>query len=410
MITPFKDGRMELSMKKANVLDQAALKLVNLTEIFHMIYDLFPISRADLAKKSGMSPTSITRFVNGLLELNLITEAPAEVKKVGRTATLLKINDSAFYSVGIDIDSSYINVSILNFLKQNIINKRIRTDISSKFEDLLDRAYELYLQALKESKLLESNIKGIGLSVPCIITGPELIKLDLQIQFGESNLYDLLAEKFHMDNIVIENDCNAALTGQCVLHPEYNEQSVSCLAVGSGIGSAFSYRGSIITSPERSVFSEIGHTVIDPKGMLCACGNRGCLETYISKGNLIRRAQEHDPSIILFEEIHSAWVKEMKWARDLINDACTYSKIAINNLACVYNPDVVLVCGSNIDDYWDMFHEICEGPQLLFAPFRNKLKIIPFFDMSQSSIIGVSKVVQDRFVKQLLKQCVSNNL
>ncbi len=190
-------------MKKANVLDQAALKLVNLTEIFNMIYELFPISRADLAKRSGMSPTSITRFVNSLLEQNIITEAPAEVKKVGRTATLLKINDSAFYSVGIDIDSSYINVSILNFLKQNIINKRVRTDTSSKFEDLLDKAYELYLQALKESKISESNIKGIGLSVPCIITGPEFIKLDLQIQFGDNNMYDLLAENFHLYNLVI---------------------------------------------------------------------------------------------------------------------------------------------------------------------------------------------------------------
>ena len=95
------------------IQDQADMKLRNLLSIFNLLYDNAPISRADLAKLSGMSPTSITRFTNDIMKANLILEAPSKEKKVGRTATLLTINKDAFYSVGINIDSTYIHVSIL---------------------------------------------------------------------------------------------------------------------------------------------------------------------------------------------------------------------------------------------------------------------------------------------------------
>lgn len=77
--------------------------------------------------------------------------------------------------------------------------------------------------------------------------------------------------------------------------------------------------------------------------------------------------------------------------------------MAINNLACVYNPELVIIGGESIDHYWDMFQEIMEDPQILFAPFRGRLKIVPFYKMYQSSIIGVSCQVQEQHLNALLK-------
>ena len=77
--------------------------------------------------------------------------------------------------------------------------------------------------------------------------------------------------------------------------------------------------------------------------------------------------------------------------------------MAINNLACMYNPDLILVGGESIDLYWDMFQGLMDEPLPLFAPFRNRLQITPFFKMYQSSIIGVSGQVQDQHLRMLLK-------
>lgn len=384
--------------------DQTDMKLANLITIFNMLYDKTPVSRADLAKISGMSPTSITRFVNSMLKVNLIRETPSDEKKVGRTATLLNINESAFYSVGINIDSTYIHVSILNFRKRIIADEYIKTDTSSpSIRQVLDMAYELYQKALKVSGIEPGSICGIGVSVVGTMNDSDTLLITPQLKWRDLNLREAIAEKFHMENVIVENDCDSALIGQCVLHPEYKEKAVACICLGSGVGSSISYQGALLSPPGKNSFSEIGHTIVEPGGMLCDCGNYGCLQTFIAEEALIKRAQKFNPDITLLEEIHSAWVKHIPWARDLIADACIYVKVAINNLACVYNPDLILIGGESVDQYWDMFEEIEKTPLPLFYPFRDKLTVSHFYKKYQCSIIGVSQHVQDIYLKELLQ-------
>ena len=392
-------------MKKGLTKAQADMKLANLTTIFNILYDKTPISRADLAKISGMSPTSITRFVTSMLSVNLLRETPAEEKKVGRTAAWLAINPDAFYSVGINIDSGYIHVALLNFRKQIIADEYTRITIASPtMEQILDIAYDLYLSTLNQTAVTPDRICGIGVSVVGVMNDSEILEFTPQLKWKGINIRRAVIEKFCFENVVVENDCNSSLVGQLVLHPEYKEKSVACICLGSGVGSAFWCQGSLFTRPGRVSFSEIGHTLVEPDGMLCDCGNRGCLQTFIAEEALIKRAQAHEPSITLLEEIHQAWLSEIPWARELIAQACSYIKIGINNLACVYNPDIILIGGESVDDYWDMFYGIMEGPQPLFYPFKDKLTILPFSKKYQSSIIGVSCQVQEIYLQQLLRE------
>ena len=391
-------------MRKGLTQDQTDMKLANLNTIFNMLYDKTPISRADLAKVSGMSPTSITRFVNIMQKVNLLRETPSSEKKVGRTATLLDINESTFYSAGINIDSTYIHVSLLNFRKRIVADRYLKIGASSPSVDqVLDITYRLYQETLKDSGIEPEQICGIGVSVTGVMDDSDTLLITSQLKWRDVNLRRAVAEKFRMENVLVENDCDSALIGQCVLHPEYKEKAVACICIGTGVGSAISYQGSLLSPPGRNPFSEIGHTTVEPGGMLCGCGNRGCLQTFIAEEYLIRRAQKYNPDILLLEEIHSAWVKGAAWARNLISEACTYVKAAINNMACVYNPDIVLICGESVDQYWDMFEEIIKEPLPLFYPFHGRLTVQHFYKKYQSSIIGVSQHVQDVHLKKLLK-------
>lgn len=389
---------------KVLIQDQTDMKLTNLMTIFNLLYNQAPISRADLAKMSGMSPTSITRFVNNMLAANLVIESPSDEKKVGRTATMLTINESAFYSAGINIDSTHIHVSILNFRKEVISDRYVQAHLTTPTLDyVLDIAYELYLKALAQVSLQPSQICGIGMSVIGIMKNPETLEFTPQLNWRELDISPAVREKFNIENVVIENDCNSALIGQLALHPEYKDTTVACLCMGTGVGSAVTYNGALLTRPGRISYSEIGHTLVEPGGMLCACGNHGCLQTFIAENALIERAQKHDPSVTQLDDIHDAWVKEIPWARELITTACTYAKVAINNIACLYNPDIILVGGNSIDSYWDMFEAIFQDRDFYFEPFKQSLKIVPFFKIYQSSILGVSQQVQDRYLRKLLE-------
>lgn len=137
--------------------------------------------------------------------------------------------------------------------------------------------------------------------------------------------------------------------------------------------------------------------------MQCVCGNRGCLQTFLAEDHLITRAQKFDPSVSTLDDIHEAWKNEIPWARKLIDTACTYIKVAINNLACLYNPEIILVGGNTIDTYWDMFGGALQDRDCYFEPFKDSLQVIPFFKIHQSSILGVTQQVQDYHLKKLLE-------
>ena len=389
-----------------NVLtqDQTNMKLSNLTTIFHLLYDHAPISRADLAKLSGMSPTSITRFVNNMQAVNLISETLSTQKKVGRTATMLDINKDAILSVGINIDASYTHVSILNFRQEFIANryKRIE-DGAPSLEYVLDLAYTLYRQALEDAGLTDDQICGIGVSITGPISRSAILEFTPQLKWKGINIREALQKRFQHECVIVENDCNSSLLGQCVLHPEYKKYDVACLLIGSGVGSSVTYRGALFTQPTGISFSEIGHTTIDPNGMVCDCGNRGCLQTFIAEKSLLLRAQESDPSIRTMDQLYRAWNNGVPWARALLRQACAYGRIAINNVACMYNPQIVLIGGTSIDHYWDMFAEMVTTPPTFFEPLKGNVQIIPFFKVHRSSILGVSQQVQERYLNTLLE-------
>lgn len=389
-----------------NVLtqDQTNMKLANLTTIFRLLYDHAPISRADLAKLSGMSPTSITRFVTNMQSQNLVYETPSTEKKVGRTAIMLDVNRSAIFSVGLSIDATHIHVSVLNFRQEFVADRYQPIDVDSpSLEYVLDIAYNLYLMALEDANLTPSQICGIGVSVTGPISQSSTLEFTPQMKWKGINIRKAIQSRFQIDTVIVENDCNSSLLGQCVLHPEYKKYDVALVCVGSGVGSSIAYRGTLLTQPSGISFSEIGHTTVDPDGMICDCGNRGCLQTYLAEKSLILRAQKFSASIRTMDDLYQAWNAGIPWARDLLRLASTYGRIAINNVACVYNPQIILVCGTSIDNYWDMFAEMITTPPSFFEPLKGKIKIIPFFRMYQSSILGVSHQVQEYHLNKLLE-------
>jgi glucokinase len=91
--------------------------------------------------------------------------------------------------------------------------------------------------------------------------------------------------------VLIENDANLAAYGEFVCGAAQGRANVIYIAVGTGIGAGLIcdgklYRGSL------GFAGEFGHTTVDPEGLPCACGNRGCLETIASGPNIVRRARE----------------------------------------------------------------------------------------------------------------------
>lgn len=116
-------------LQKRSAQNQSNIKANNCKLVLNMIRDNLKadISRADIAKSTGMSATSITRITDFLMESGLIRQAETITNgTVGRNGIRLQVVADAVMTLGISIDSDYIDLCILNFADQFIANKKIK--------------------------------------------------------------------------------------------------------------------------------------------------------------------------------------------------------------------------------------------------------------------------------------------
>jgi len=130
-------------------------------------------------------------------------------------------------------------------------------------------------------------LKGIGIGAPNAnyYTGSVVDPPNLGWR-GSVNLAELFREYFNLP-VAVTNDANAAAIGEMEFGAARGMRHFMVITLGTGVGSGIVVNGEVLYGSD-GLAGEIGHTVVDPNGRWCACGKRGCLETYASAGGLCR--------------------------------------------------------------------------------------------------------------------------
>jgi N-acetylglucosamine repressor len=171
--------------------------------------------------------------------------------------------------------------------------------------------------------------------------------------------------------IFIDNDQKAKALAE-VSFTSVQSNSTLFIGIGSGVGSVLVVNGTVFRGGSNSA-GEIGHTTIDPNGILCECGRRGCLQTYIAEWALIQEANKIRP-IQDMEELMKASETE-SWAINILNRAAMYCGMMISNAVCMYNPDMIILGGSMIDRFpqlVEIIEEQCN--QFVWEPYEELSK------------------------------------
>lgn len=305
------------------------------------IIDHKNISRAELSSLTGLNKASVSSITKTLLEDNLISETgigPAS-NQGGRKPIMLQFNPQAATIVSIDLGVDYIK-GILTYLDgaeiQYIERKRLTVNANSVLaivEEMID--------SLKKDHTNKFN-KIIGMSI-----GIHGVVQENQINFTpyyDLDTIDLYQElkKNHDFPIFIENEANLAALGEYTFS-DYAENIVS-LSIHSGIGAGIVKSG-ILQKGKHGEAGEIGHSILFPSGEICPCGNKGCLERYASSSVLynlvsnIKNIPFVDSSVI-------AEVSQDIDVNKLLQKNAYFLSIGINNIATIYDPEIVIINSS----------------------------------------------------------------
>lgn len=332
---------------------------INQTLFLHLIREQQPISRADIAKQTGLRAGTVSAIVSRLIKGGLVYEGTEGRSSGGRPPKNLYINAESYYVMAVDIGvlDTVFAVSDFNgrILQQNTISTEGRPE---KFlNDLSDAVDELI-----RSKYSHARFAAVGVSVPGLIdreTGN--VEVSPNLEWTSVPVRQVLQDRLGLP-VFVENDANAAAFSEFWYGPlqEAKVRTLLFVLVVEGLGTGLIINGELHVG-SRHGLGGFGHMSIDPNGELCSCGRRGCWETFASERATVERyhrvtAKQGLPFVDLRELIALAY-KDDEMALESLKITAEYLGEGISNLAHGIYPETVVI-GGNITAAWSIIEPI----------------------------------------------------
>lgn len=286
--------------KKAR--NSSYMKFANRQSILNIIRKN-TVSRAELARRTGLTRAAITLIIDELINNEIVKETGISESKYGRKPMLLEINPNRYYAIGLNISRYSCNIGIVN-IKGNVLEKRkINLSGCKNAMKALNSITKEIENLIGDSKINNDRILGIGVSSPGpldIYAGTILNPPNFRMWHNVNIVEELERElKF---KVSLENISSARALAEKDYGKGVEFNSFMLMVVDEGIGAGIIINNKLYHGV-GGYGSEVGHTSININGRHCSCGNRGCLETYASVPNILKEVNKDDKNVSSWNEI-----------------------------------------------------------------------------------------------------------
>jgi predicted NBD/HSP70 family sugar kinase len=350
-----------------SMVNQQSIKQFNTNKILKLLTSAEMISRAELAKQTGLNKATVSKITDELLNENLIIDLGYGMSSGGRKPKLLKFNPDAKYIVGIKIGGSDIYFTVMNMKLEDVFTQRIEIDnndtkiIAKLLKDSFNHAVQILNIDIKD-------IIEVAVAVPATVDITGMIIHAPNIGWKNIDLSEEFKDVFQGLPINTFNEANAGALG--ALHHVENPENKNLVYVSAGIGigtgiiiSGNLYRG------KMGLAGEFGHNVIVENGRQCHCGRKGCWETYASEKafyeSLERKGLKIEKNINrVLEELNN----NNAIALEAIKELSSYMNTGLENVARALSPDCIIIGNKlrHLKDYLNIYDEI-QGSKILFV-------------------------------------------
>ena len=333
------------------------MKDINLKFLLKEIYYSKGIDRASLAKKTQLSPATVTNLVAELKEQNKIKEVGNAVSTGGRKPILLAINPDYMYVIGIKIGYRYINF-MLTDLNGNVksVEQKAYDEISTQLIiEELNKRWQLW------KKEYDMEILGIGVAVSGVVDSINGTVINSYLlQWQNVKLADSLKKAFAVD-VQLLNDVDSFALAQMWKGEAYRYKSAAFLTLGVGIGGSIILKGTLLST--YGAVTEFGHITVREEGIKCNCGSKGCLEAEASfkalaeKINLATSSEKLKKAFQTMTDAESAEIDFLKLALKtdpraanvVFKEYAMLVGIALKDIINIFRPDYFLIGGEAME-------------------------------------------------------------
>jgi N-acetylglucosamine repressor len=336
-------------------IDSRVAGELNRTLVFDLLRSRQVVSRVGLARETGLSKATISQIIDEFIADGFVeTIGPGESEK-GRRPVMLRFAARSRAAVGVELGDTSCRATLtdLNGDPHRFVSAPVR---ARSADDAIATAVSLVDELSGE--LDPGRLVGIGVGTPGLVDSHQgAIKMAPDLGWRDVPVGPVLADRFRVP-VAVVNRAKAAAVGEAWSGAGEDADNLIYVSVSTGISAGIVidqrlYRGVSMSE------GELGHVTVDPDGPLCACGNRGCLQTVAAGPAILARVRERlrlgpgasdgalgraPIDLLSLEDVAAA--TENAIVQSVLDEAAECLGIALANLVNTLNPGMVILGGS----------------------------------------------------------------
>ena len=397
--------------------DKSVVNTINKRNILDIVRNTTQISRVELAQQTNLSLPTVMKLVDEFIAKDLILDAGNGVSTGGKPPKLLQFNYQAHYIIGVDINNSSIDVVLMD-MAANVICDQIR-DVGEKYSAryVIQHVITLIETVFQLSGVCKEKVLGIGIGIEGMIDNhTAAVRQMPALGWKDINVTRPIYEHFKLP-VVVDNDTRAMAMGEKLVGIACGIENFICVNVRYNVDAALVLNGSLYYGTGFSA-GEVGHMTVDKNGIPCDCGRRGCLNTVATPRAIEREARAaaaglkkgQVTQILDMVYGHLDWINLYTLIDatengdplgiSIMRRAADYVGMAIMNIVCMFNPQMVIVEG-----------KLMRNSQVFMQELQDKLekekKYLPnsAFALELASLgkhlcaIGAAAFILNRFIE-----------
>ena len=347
---------------------------VNRQRLLEAVRRSGPISRADLAKATRLSPPTVSALVEDLLhEVGLMHEVGMGTSRGGRPPVLLQFNGEFGYLVGVDVGSRTLRVALADLQGKVLARRQVPTDPAGGIA-IVDQLCAVVREVFATTRRDPAKLYAVGVGAPGMtdVHAGRVIRAVNLAGWVDLPLRDLVEARLGAP-VRVDNDANMAALGERWQGSARRVSDFVFLALGAGIGAGVVVGGRLHRG-HHWYAGEISHMNLDMREWQADFGDRGYLESHVGAA-AIAESQHADAATI----ITAARAGDAR-AMAVIDQLAVYLGTAVANIVAVLDPALVVFGGG-----------LSHAGDLLIEPVRRVVaRIVP-----NMPAIGISSLGDD---------------
>lgn len=322
---------------------------MNRSIVLNVIREDGPLSKADVARSTGLSQATVGTIVRNLVDVGFVTERASVVPAIGRPPVLLELNLASYHVVGMKLMEDQI-VGAVTDLEARTLGQATFSLKGTTPEEVADGAAGVVSALLKDKEIGRARLLGVGMGMGGVIDTVQGTCVHSPF-FGWR---DVPIAKLVEDRIAlpvrIDNDVNTLALAERWFGFGAKFDDFLLVTLGRGVGLSIVTAGNIYRGANGGA-GEFGHTVAGDSDALCSCGNRGCVEALVGGPALLARASE------LAERLHLEAPRSLQSLYELASHE-EFSKLlvqagtalgrAMGNLVNLFAPSLIVLSGEGV--------------------------------------------------------------